>query len=295
MDEKRGEQLNSSDSTRDFAYLNTKSPSELIEEMETLIDGMDAESFDTELINAYLTVLQQKAPVMEDSDPEVALTEFMAKHEVLIENLDLPKPEPTAQRQKVSRRPRLRLAYVAAIVCILLFGATVTANAYGVNVVDVIVNWGEEVLHLSRRYPTSGQMELPADSEAEYLSMEDALSSYGLDTSACPTWIPERFSLTGLEVQVDGNQLLFSAQYQDEAGKSLIFFIDYAPDIHEAYHIEMDSASGQIYRANGVEYYLLTNIGECGATWLDQENYYSLSGMVTEDELKQMIDSIQER
>lgn len=46
--------------------LDAKDPVTLINEMEMLIDRMPEERFDTERVEAYLHVLQEKAPMLEE-------------------------------------------------------------------------------------------------------------------------------------------------------------------------------------------------------------------------------------
>lgn len=291
MDKRRGGERKHSE--RDFAYLSPKSPVELLDELEAKIDSMTAEEFDTGLVEAYLAALQEKAPVMTGFDPEQSYKEFADKHAVLLQNLAADAPR--SGKAKRPYRSKLRSAYAAAIILVILFSGTITANAYGINVFEKIIVWGEEILKIGRGDDTiSGVLELPVGRGAAYRSMTDALEKHGLSADVCPTWIPERYKLMMVDVQEDGGELLFNAVYQDEKGNRLLFAIDYAPDSEAIYAIEKDP-DGQTYQDNGVEYYLVKNIGKWKATWLDSTCFYSLSGDVTKQELMQMLDSIYER
>ncbi len=81
--------------------LETKRPTELIAEMETLIANMNERHFDNEKVEAYLAVLQEKVPVMESLDVKAALDRFLFEHGALLEKASpAALPTGTAARQK---------------------------------------------------------------------------------------------------------------------------------------------------------------------------------------------------
>ena len=278
---------------RDFSYLNDKSPVELIAEMEEMISNMSDENFDHELVEAYLAVLKDKTPGIDDFDPEASFERFLDQHaDVLAQPLAA-----KAQQTPPKRSFRSRFVYVAATVLVVLFVGTVTANAYGINVFDVIVQWGEEVFQLRRGEleAPSGKMELPEGSDAEYTSLEDALEKNGLSAKVCPTWVPERYQLSMIEVQEDSGEIGLCALYKDQEGNTLVCTIDYAPGSQAIHYIEKDPGSEQVYYDHGVEYYLVTNAGDWVANWMDENSSYLISGAISEEELKHMLSSIYER
>lgn len=278
---------------RDFSNLNDKSPVELIAEMEDIISNMSEEDFDNQQVESYLTALNKKTPGIDEFEPEVSFAKFLSKYAASFEQLSAIKSKTPSPK----RLFRHRFVYVAATILMVLFVGTFTANAYGINIFEVIVQWGENVFQMSRGKIDlpSGNLELPDDNNAEYRSMEDALAKYGLPTNVCPTWIPERYRLSVIEVQEDSGEIGFCALYQDQEGNSLLVSIDYAPDSQAVYYIEKDPDSGQVYYDHGVEYYLVTNEGDWAASWLDNNSFYLISGAISEDELKHMLSSIYER
>ena len=278
---------------RDFSHLNDKSPVELIAEMEDIISNMSDEDFDHEQIDAYLAALKKKTPGIDEFDPEASFAKFLDKHADSLE----PAPAAKSQHHTKKRFFRHRFAYVAATILMILFVGTVTANAYGINVFDVIVRWGENMFQMSRgeiELP-SGNLELPAESDSEYRSMEDALQEYGLPSDVCPTWIPKQYSLSLIDVQEDSGEIGFYSLYQDQEGNNLVFSIDYAPESQAVHYIEKDPGSEQVYYDHGVKYYLVTNAGDWVASWMDETSSYLISGPISEEELKYMLSSIYER
>lgn len=287
MDKKRKEKQSFKNERCSFSYLNDKSPDELLLEMQDLVDEMDEHSFDGELIDSYLDRLQELDPVLPDYDVDEEYTAFVARYAKLHED----NTQPQKSTKKYRRISSLRWVSAAAIVCFLLLVGTVTANAYGVNVFARVVEWGSDVLQIIRNdKQPCGTLTLPADSDQEYHSLEEALTSYDLSAACYLTWIPERFHLELVEVQkTDDQEVSFCALYLDDEGGALMFSVEAGLGATTVINVEIDEGSGEIYRANGNEYYLSTNMGDSVASWLDKTCVYCLSGPVTMDEMKQML------
>jgi len=259
-----------------------KRPSELIAALEAEIDATETEDLDAERVQAYLAALQAKAPVAEDFDAAASLREFQARHTELF------------QADGKKQRPRQawrRVFNTVAVACALLLVLTVAANAYDVNVFDMFVVWRGEIMQIGwgGRTP-SGNLELPAGSGGEYRSLAEALDKNGYSAQGCPTWIPARFQLAGLYT----TDAAFSAEYLDEEQNNLLIFVDLSATPETVITVEKDPDSEKEYVHHGVTYYLMTNMGRSKAVWLDGGAFYSVSGVISETELKQILDSIGE-
>ena len=275
-----------------FSTLPQKSPAQLVAELETLIEGMTEETYDQQIIDAYLNVLQQKEPINFNFDAEQSFQRFQEQHSLLFE--DSPADAATyTPRKKARRRFHLRAAQVALLAFLIVIGGTATASAYGINIFANLVMWGEDILTISRSPEApSGNMVLPEDSGFEYRSMADALEKQGIDSSGYITWIPVRYNLVLVDVQKEDAVTRFTALYQDEEGKQLLAFIEYAANPETVYTLEKNS--GQVvYTKHGMEYYLAGNMDMNEAIWMDEVCYYTLAGDVTLDEIKYMLDSIE--
>lgn len=285
--------------------LADKSPQALIMELEDAVSAMDDMNCDVGLIGEYLAALEGKAPLDTAFDAEASYQSFKEKNATLFDQDAVgtavqPAARPTsadaikkAGKSAFQRRPFRSLVAAATLLLVIFLGAFAPI-ANGKSFFGVLLNWGEEVFNLSR-YPSSeipDIPDMPTNGDKVYSSIEDALTAYGLDTACCPSWLPERFSLSLLDVQEDGNRLVFCAVYVDEQENNLVFSVDYDPGAKEVYYVENDASSGRIYSKDGVDYYLVTNNGLWKATWLDDTSTYSLEGLVTESELQKMIESI---
>lgn len=266
------------------AYFTERRPVELIEELEAKVNAATDEDLDVTMVQAYLSALQEKAPVLADFNPQQSLHDFKEKHSALFnDGAGLKKPH----------KSRDWFFKIASVACVLLLTLTITANAYGVNVVEKVVEWGSDILRIGYR-ESHGAMELPADSQSEFLSMADAFQHYGIPSGNCPTWIPERFSLSEIVADDGDGNIVLLGVYQDGAGNELSFFANYNSKGTEMTTIEKDEG-GYSYIKDGKEYYLMTNRDVEQAAWLDGYALFTLYGDVSEQEMKQIIDSIPEK
>ena len=275
-----------------LAFLQQKSPAELLDELEDMIGDTPEEALDIGLVDDYLAVLDEKAPLRESIDAEEAYQRFTQRYAGQLDSLSLEQQRPVRHRQ--ANRPKLKFAYAVAIFCLFLFAGTAIAQASGFPIFARFIDWGAEVLQLSRNETLpSGSLTLPADSDQEYHSTEEALRAYGLPTHNCPTWIPERFHLELVDVQSTPDLETFFALYLDDAGQVLSFSVKHDQNTATTvFSTEIDEGSGETYVLRETEYFLGTNMGESVASWLDESCFYSISGEITREELKQILASI---
>ncbi|MBR0376315.1 MAG: DUF4367 domain-containing protein [Firmicutes bacterium] len=286
MDREVKEKQSQQHESRSFAYLANKSPEELLVEMQALVDSMDERSFDGELVNAYLDRLQELDPVLPDYDAEQEYDAFAARYA----KLHASKASPQKATKKHHRISSLRWVSAAAIVCFVLLAGTVTANAFGVNVFAKVVDWGSDALRIIRNdEKPCGALVLPASSDQEYHSIEEALAAHDLDSADYLTWIPERFNIELIDAIEIDSMVSITALYLDEEGGALNYSVEAGMPDTTVINIEIDEGSGETYHASGTEYYLATNMGDQVASWMDETCVYCLSGPVTNDEIKQML------
>ncbi|MCR4963705.1 MAG: DUF4367 domain-containing protein [Firmicutes bacterium] len=280
------------DCERGFAFLLQKSPAELLDEMEDKIMDMSEDGFDADLVEAYISALDAKAPLPDSFDPELSYQRFSRRYAEQLEPFSLKQTHP-AWRNRFHWQ-KCRMACTAAIICLFLLAGTAIVEARGVHVFAMFVEWGAEALQLSRdEKNASGSLLLPADSDQEYHSLEEALEAHGLSAEVCPTWIPARFHLALVDVQIVDGRGSFVALYEDDAEGILNFSI--MQDLGSSawqFNVEIDEGSGETYVLGGTEYFLATNMGEPVASWLDESCFYILAGSVTMDELKQILASM---
>ena len=190
---------------------------------------------------------------------------------------------PIKDKRKSPRWLRSLVA-TAAVLTILLTGI-ITANAFGVDAWDAVVHWSQETFHF-------GDKDSPqVDNSLTYTSLQDALKRGNSPTWLVPTYIPEVFSLTEIDVQQTPRRKVYTARYQ-YGEKSMIISVRNYLDGDPVY-VEQSNGLVEEYEALGITYYLFSNQNQSRAVWLYESYECTISGDVTIEELKTMIVSIQ--
>lgn len=187
-------------------------------------------------------------------------------------------------------RPRKIL--VVAAVLILMFGGMLTAQAAGVDVFGAIGRWTKE----------NFQFVLPTTNQSDTVGINDdfqkASEKFGLPSSFVPTWCPEGFtSAEPLEEHIKNHSDSISCQYTNTTeNKFYLVTISqyYSADVLNATVFEKDDSSVITYQSNGKNFYIFSNLENLTATWADENYCITITGEITLDQIKNIIDSIGE-
>ena len=173
------------------------------------------------------------------------------------------------------------LAATAAVLVLLLAGS-VTAKAFGLDVWKAVVQWSQETFHFGDEV---------ADNNLTYLSLQDALEKGNVPTWLVPTYIPEGYVLTEIDVQKTPKKNIYKAKYMWGEEIIVIAVRDYLGK--NPFYVEQSDGLVDEYESSGITYYLFSNQNQNRAVWLYESYECELSGDVTLEELKEMIQSIQ--
>lgn len=263
-----------------------KSNTELLQEIEDTLRSGTVEDMDTDKIEYYLSILQERAPVEEDYDPEQQWSELREAHPLIFSVEDTPSKEKRKyHRLSPLRTLRLALAVLTMVVCFMI-----TANALGFNPVQSAISWAEGVIQTC--FNPSGIMELPEDTQSEYRSLKEALTANGMNADKLPTWIPKDYSLDDVTVrQIDG-MTKCAGIYTAERGELVIRVVAYSTENIAVKEEREVSTAEKTYKHNGMEYYLIPNEVWNKAEWNDGLISFTISGQILDEEIKAMIQSI---
>ncbi|SBV96155.1 hypothetical protein KL86CLO1_10739 [uncultured Eubacteriales bacterium] len=277
------------DDTLDLGSPKSMSNTVLLSEIDELLSS--GEAMDTDKIEQYLALLQERAPVMEDYDPAVQWDKLKDEHPLLFEE-DAVNTSEAGPEVKYSPKPKrsklVRLLHVAEIAVAALLCIIVAANAFGFNPIQAFFKWADGVIQIYNN--PSGVMELPAEDPSQYHSLEEALAADGINSGACPSWVPKDYSVAAISVKRTTEFIKYSSIFESERGEILIRVMQFTPS--EWSTVEERETGGYLYSHNGIEYYILSNYDITKAGWNIGEFSYLISGQLSENELKQMIDSI---
>ena len=199
----------------------------------------------------------------------------------------MPKTDNNTIPVKSNRRRRrwLRSLTAAAAVLAILIVGSATAKAFGFNIWKNVVQWTQDAFYFS------DSVDPNLNSNIAYSSLEEALKEDGIDTPLAPTWLPEGYELVDITIDITPQRKTFYAIYT-HGEEPLIITVQNHLDKFPVY-IEQSDGLIEEYKALDNVYYVFRNVNLLKATWIIDSYECSISGNITIDELKMMIDSIE--
>lgn len=267
-------------STPDFSKYDSVSIGELEEILRADAQGPERDDSDVDEILYVMEVLAKKRRQngIAGKTALEAYQEFQQRY--------LPMVEAESKR-KTNIIPFRKIAVVAASL-VLVFSFATSAYALSFrDVWDAVVTWAQETFSFSMGLAISE----PNSTDCfEYPSIRDALDANGLNPEIAPIWIPDGYELVDLIIEKNPMQETYVAVYSADNSRLKITvqsFISSRPE-----QIEMSDDFFDIYPSSGTDYYLFTNVNHNRAAWLTDSYECYISGDLSIEELKLMIDSI---
>lgn len=230
-----------------------------------------------------------KAVSLSQTDSEGELVDSPSKAEVRE-----PSRRPTYLRHKTLKR----LIVAAAIIAGLLFGALV-AQAAGIDVFGIVGRWTSETFHFSYvgegANPIESDSTLQNDSDAgPYALLKNALSDCGISEENAPTWCPKGFVSAEPHITNSDFGHKVYCLFEDREGQFTVIDIrDYATAADLNYYaFEKDDSFVEKYVNGARTFYILSNENELTATWASPNIVITITGSISLDDLKTIIDSI---
>lgn len=268
-----------------YPSVENRSNTELLVEIDRIME--QGENMDVERVEYLLAALQERAPVMEDYDPVKQWEKVQEDHPLFFteDALDTVPTKKNVLRGNFFKKAS-RICQIAAT---LLLVIVITANAAGVNPVQAVIRWADGVVQMYGN--PSGVMELPSAAEdSAYESLEEALIAAEIDPDTVPDWIPKDYTLRDVKIRENDNMVRYSATYSSERGDLSISVIQYMSSKWIA--ISERDEGGYLHQHNGITRYIVSNYDLTKAGWALDNIVYSISGQITEDEILEMINSI---
>lgn len=269
-------------SNPDFSKYDSMSIGELEEILRADAMGPERDDSDVDEILYVMEVLAKKRRQngIAGKTALEAYQEFQQHYLPMVEEESQPK-------RKSNVIPFRRIAAVAACL-VLVFSLTTTANAFSFrDVWEAVAKWAEETFsfYIGAEYiePTPKEM-------IEYESLNDILEKNNRDTSCVPRWIPKGYILDDIVISETPMQETYVAIYLYEDRLLKISLQSYLSSIPEK--IEFSDEILEIYTVSGIDYYIMKNNNLTQAAWITQNYECYISGELTTEEIKIMIDSI---
>lgn len=267
---------------RDFSQYDSMTTEELEQILRLDAEAPEGAESDTEELLYVMEVLARRR------NTNIAGKTAQEAWESFQENY-MPK-ECTSQQKRKSPSSWYRrgIAAAATIALVILIPISVRALSWG-EFWEIVARWAKETFS----FVSSGNTEYSEpepDDNLEYSSLQDILQKNGLDASILPSCIPEGFALERIEKDVTPIQELYSAFYLDGNRNLCIQVRTYlSADIQNS---EAGENPGEIYTLNGINYYIFENKDQIRTVWITGSYECLISGDLSVDEIKMMIDSI---
>lgn len=278
----------------DFSRFDSMTDGELEEILRLDAQNIEGEESDTETLLYIMEVLahRKRNDGNISKTPEEALKSFQENY--LPCNDDADHPEESDNLKVLPRAGKGRkgfkrtIAGAAAAFAIVIFGS-VTANALGFDIWDIFIRWSQETFNFSN----SVQESVPAPEKENYKedkSLAIQLASFGISKEVIPTWVPDGYELE--DVIVDETPLrkevyMVYRNAQRIIKISINSYINTDPE-----QIEKSDNPYEIYESQGVLYYMFADDKNLKAAWTIENYECYISGSITAEEIKAMIDSI---
>lgn len=269
-------------SNPDFSKYDSMSIGELEEILRADAQGPERDDSDVDEILYVMEVLAKKRRQngIAGKTALEAYQEFQQHYIPMVEKVSAP-------RHKSNIIPFRRIAAVAASL-VLVFSLTTTVNAFCFrDVWNAVVTWAQETFSFSVGMEVSEPKE---DSELVYESLQDVLDKHKITLQLVPMWLPDGFEQVDITINETPMQRTYLALYRKDSGAikiSIKSFLDSEPE-----QIEQSDSLIEKYSVSGVDYYIFQNYEQYQAVWIVDTFECYISGELSIDELKLMIDSI---
>ena len=236
------------------------------------------------IIMEVLSVRRQENDSQAFQTDEEAYVEFCQHYKPEEQAADMPKGIPFPSRWYKA------VAAVLALVLILAAATSITAEALHIDIWNRLASWTNDVFQFGQilQVPSAPDPEL--EYNAELKSLQDALNDNQITEKLAPTWMPDGYTSKDLQIMSTPRVRNVSAVY-DNNGSELIIKIRQTIGVPAA-QVEKNDDLLEVYVVDGVEYYIFSNTETLQAAWAFGEFECGISGKITLEEMKRMIDSI---
>lgn len=187
-------------------------------------------------------------------------------------------------------KPWVRRLIAAAAVVVILVCVPLTAKAFGLDKLwDKVAKWTKETFSFVREdQPDAGEPS-PRNTR-QYESLEQTLEQMGEDPDLIPAWLPEGYELEEIDIQETPMQRNYVALYIK--GEQNLNIAVRSSDGYDPVSVEVSEDLVEIYNAAGVDYYIFQNEDRILAAWAVDSYECMISGYISLEEMKNMINSI---
>lgn len=275
---------------RDFSKYDEMNDEQLRQVLREDASKTEGEDTDLELMLHIMEVLaRRRRETSEDISPEEALEQFKNKY-TYTDNSLISEERPAKPKSKGFTRLQKWVATIAAVL-ILVFGSAITAQAFGFDIFEIIAKWTQETFHFGGAYQNDDSGNPNPDIEILFSGLKAALEENNIETGMVPKWLPDGYSESDVRVNETPRQRFVTAKYDNGDNSIRIKISDYLEGYPQ--QIEQSDSLIECYSHDDIDFYIFDNNGQLQAVWIYNHLECYVSGPVTLEEIKAIIDSIE--
>ena len=269
---------------RDFSKYEAMETEELEEILRLDAETPAGVETDTELVLFILEVLASRR-----NTTNITGNTAQKAWESFEQNYMPEESRKSATAHKVA--PWLRRLTAAAAVIALLIVIPISTKALTLEEVwNIFARWAKETFSFVSG--DNAEVNDPVvDDGLEYDSIQDILKKNDKQFYSVPTWIPDGFIPESIQRVITPAQEIYLARYISGNKKFSIRVQNYLTE--DFIKLETNQDYSEIYSVGEQEYYILINYDQAQAVWIVGSYECTISGDLSVDEIKLMIDSIE--
>lgn len=274
---------------RDYSKYDTMTTEELEEILRLDASAPEGEESDTELLLYVMGVLANKNKnTVTGKTAQEAWESFQQNY--LTEEDESPDDQQKHTKRRISA-PWLRRLVAAAAVIAVLICVPIAAKAFGWDELwHGFAKWAKETFSFVSE-ESAGVPDPDTEYNGEIASLKELLEQGECDPTIIPTWIPDGFVLEKLERDATPMRDVYRALYTNGEQVLRIRVQNFLSA--DAQTVEIEEDFSEIYTISGIEYYIFENSDQIRAVWIVDSYQCMISGDISIEELKLMIDSIE--
>jgi len=271
-----------------FSRFDAMTDEELEEILRLDAQNTQGEDTDTQTLLYVMEVLAERKRTSNPGKTAKQAFETFKQYYMPTEDLEIVSATAAVHKSTKPRRWLRSLTAVAATVAIV-FLCSITASAFGYDIWETVAKWTQETFHFGNGAQADAS-EPDTDDKRQFTSLPQALESKKITIPLVPSWFPDGYALLDVKVEESPVMRRFLAFYHCDGEEIKIQIKDYiGTDVQQ---VERSDGLVETYESMGITYYIFSDYDLLQAVWVHENYECYISGHLTIDEIKMMIDSI---
>jgi len=264
------------------------------EELRELLRAeIESDEDDTDLVLNILEVIRKRREEGQIDNP-VDVDQAWADFQKYYAAPDGRRKDRHVSRTDVYRKRGIKLAVSLAAIFTVMILAVPKASGF-TDIWDMFVEWTGDVFSFSNKYegdPIESKLENPEKPET-FKNLQEALDAYDVKVPLAPKWIPGGYEVfkVAVEHMSQSDKMVFTAAYRNSE-KQVIAVMISKYETTDPHISESDEKQPDEYVVNNITHYVFKNYDRQVVSWYNGQYEGIISGMLSDDEVKNMIDSI---